>query len=50
MPNFSGMVYEDAEKLYAEVRSDTESPIDKALGVLHPGSLPLLPLHLLQGR
>ncbi|KAH9970026.1 glycoside hydrolase family 38 protein [Lactifluus volemus] len=36
-----GMVYDDAEKLYAEVRSDTEALIDKALGVLYPDSLPL---------
>jgi alpha-mannosidase len=35
------MVYEDAEKLYAEVRCDTEALIDKALCVLYPGSLPL---------
>jgi alpha-mannosidase len=35
------MVYDDAEKLYAEVRSDTEALIDKALGVLYPDSLPL---------
>ncbi len=35
------MVYEDAEKLYAEVRVDTETLVDKALAVLYPGSLPL---------
>jgi alpha-mannosidase len=37
----SGMVYDDAEKLYAEVRADTEALVDKALRVLYPGSLPL---------
>ncbi|KAI0248419.1 glycoside hydrolase family 38 protein [Lactifluus subvellereus] len=36
-----GMVYDDAEKLYAEVRTDTEALIDNALRVLYPGSLPL---------
>jgi alpha-mannosidase len=36
-----GMVYDDAEKLYAEVRADTEALVDKALRVLYPGSLPL---------
>ena len=35
------MVYEDAEKLYAEVRTDAEVLINNALGVLYPGSLPL---------
>jgi hypothetical protein len=35
------MVYEDAEKLYAEVRADTESLVDRALAVLYPNSLPL---------
>jgi alpha-mannosidase len=37
----SGMVYKDAEKLYAEVRADTETLVDKALAVLYPSSLPL---------
>lgn len=37
----SGMVYEDAEKLYAEVRTDTETLVNKALAVLYPGSLSL---------
>jgi alpha-mannosidase len=37
----SGMVYEDAEKLYAEVRTDTETLVDRALAVLYPSSLPL---------
>ncbi|KAI0293181.1 glycosyl hydrolases family 38 N-terminal domain-containing protein [Multifurca ochricompacta] len=41
VPTSSGMVYEDAEKLYAEVRADTEALIDSALRVLYPGSLPL---------
>ncbi|KAH9958156.1 glycoside hydrolase family 38 protein [Russula dissimulans] len=36
-----GMVYEDAEKLYAEVREDTEVLLEKALAVLYPGSHPL---------
>ncbi|KAI0287851.1 glycoside hydrolase family 38 protein [Russula brevipes] len=31
----------DAEKLYAEVREDTEALVEKALGVLYPGSFPL---------
>jgi alpha-mannosidase len=35
------MVYEDAEKLYAEVRADTEKLLDQALHVLYPGSVPL---------
>jgi alpha-mannosidase len=38
---FSGMVYQDAEKLYAEVREDTEALVEKALAVLYPGSFPL---------
>lgn len=36
----SGMVYEDAEKLYAEVRGDTEALTEEALRVIYPGSLP----------
>jgi alpha-mannosidase len=35
------MVYEDAEKLYAEVHTDTDVLVEKALRVLYPGSLPL---------
>lgn len=35
------MVYEDAEKLYAEVRTDTDRLLDRALAVLYPSSLPL---------
>ena len=35
----SGMVYEDVEKLYAEVRTDVEALIDNAMRVLYPGSL-----------
>jgi alpha-mannosidase len=35
------MVYDDAEKLYAEVRTDTETLVDRALAVLYPSSLPL---------
>lgn len=37
----SGMVYEDAEKLYAEVRADTEALTEDALRVIYPGSCPL---------
>jgi len=37
----SGMVYGDAEKLYAEVRADTDALVDRALAVLYPSSLPL---------
>ncbi|KAI9449033.1 glycosyl hydrolases family 38 N-terminal domain-containing protein [Lactarius psammicola] len=36
-----GMVYEDAEKLYAEVRADTEALTEEALRVIYPDSLPL---------
>jgi alpha-mannosidase len=35
------MVYEDAEKLYAEVRADTQTLLDQALRALYPGSVPL---------
>jgi alpha-mannosidase len=35
------MVYEDAEKLYAEVRRDTEALTEEALCVIYPDSLPL---------
>ena len=35
------MVYEDAEKLYGEVRVVTEALVEKALHVLYPTSLPL---------
>ncbi|KAI9508062.1 glycosyl hydrolases family 38 N-terminal domain-containing protein [Russula earlei] len=38
-----GMVYEDAEKLYTEVRADTQALVDKALAVLYPGSFLLSP-------
>jgi hypothetical protein len=37
----SGMVYGDAEKLYAEVHTDTNKLVDRALAVLYPSSLPL---------
>jgi alpha-mannosidase len=40
-PLSSGMVYEDAEKLYAEVRADAEAVVDNALCVLYPGSVSL---------
>ncbi|KAF8064431.1 glycoside hydrolase family 38 protein [Lyophyllum atratum] len=36
-----GMVYDDAEKLYAEVRKDGESLLDEAFGVLFPDSVGL---------
>jgi alpha-mannosidase len=35
------MVYEDAERLYAEVRTDTEALMDNTMRVLYPGSLSL---------
>ncbi len=35
------MVYDDAEILYAEVRTDTEALIEDAFCVLYPGSHPL---------
>ena len=38
------MVYEDAEKLYAEVRKDGEALLEEAFGVLFPkGSIALTP-------
>lgn len=37
----SGMVYDDAEKLYAEVRTDTEALTEEALRVIYPDSHPL---------
>ncbi|KAG6862107.1 hypothetical protein C0995_005917 [Termitomyces sp. Mi166 len=36
-----GMVYEDAEKLYEEVRKDGEALLDEAFGVLFPDSVAL---------
>ncbi|KAG5643659.1 hypothetical protein DXG03_000539 [Asterophora parasitica] len=36
-----GMVYDDAEKLYAEVRKDGENLLDEAFGVLFPDSISL---------
>jgi len=38
---FSGMVYDDAEKLYAEVKLSGESLVEEALSILFPDSLPL---------
>jgi alpha-mannosidase len=38
---YSGMVYVDAEKLYAEVRKDDESLLEEAFGALFPKSLPI---------
>lgn len=35
-----GMVYEDANKLYSEVRRDCYAMLDKALGVLLAGTFP----------
>lgn len=40
---FSGMVYDDAEKLYAEVKESGEALLNEALSVLFPDSLPLIP-------
>lgn len=39
----SGMVYEDAEVLYAEVKRDGEALIEEAFSVLFPNSVPLTP-------
>ncbi|KAG2005473.1 alpha-mannosidase [Coprinopsis cinerea AmutBmut pab1-1] len=36
-----GMVYEDAEQLYAEVKRDGEAILEEALSVLFPNSMPL---------
>jgi alpha-mannosidase len=38
---FSGMVYDDAEQLYAEVRKSGFDLMEEAFGVLAPDSLPL---------
>lgn len=37
------MVYEDAEKLYAEVKKDGEALLEDAFNVLFPKSIPLTP-------
>jgi len=37
----SGMVYDDAEKLYAEVRKDVESLLEEAFGTLLQKSIPV---------
>jgi hypothetical protein len=37
----SGMLYEDAEKLYGKLRVVTEALVEKVLHVLYPTSLPL---------
>lgn len=37
----SGMVYEDAEKLYAEVRKDVGSLLEEAFGALFKKSIPI---------
>ncbi|KAF9264572.1 glycoside hydrolase family 38 protein [Marasmius fiardii PR-910] len=39
-----GMVYEDAEKLYAEVSKEGNRLIEKALSVIYPNSIPLAQL------
>ncbi|OSX57004.1 glycoside hydrolase family 38 protein [Postia placenta MAD-698-R-SB12] len=39
----SGMVYEDAEKLYAEVRKEGEKLLEEAFGALFPKSIPVSP-------
>ena len=39
----SGLVYEDAEALYAEVKRDGELLIEEAISVLIPHSMPLTP-------
>ena len=36
--SFSSMVYKDAEKLYAEVRTDTEALVDRALSCTQASS------------
>ncbi|KAJ3513202.1 hypothetical protein NMY22_g15114 [Coprinellus aureogranulatus] len=43
-----GMVYEDAEKLYAEVKSTGEALLEEALSVLFPSSASLSPSPALQ--
>lgn len=37
------MVYDDAEKLYAEVKKDGEALLEEAFSVLFPNSVPLTP-------
>lgn len=39
----SGMVYDDAERLYAEVRKDVEALLEEAFGALFRKSLPVSP-------
>lgn len=41
--SFRGMVYDDAEALYAEVKRDGEILLDEAFDVLFPGSILLSP-------
>lgn len=38
---YSGMVYDDAEKLYSEVRKDGKELLEEAFNVLIPNSRPL---------
>jgi alpha-mannosidase len=37
------MVYDDAEKLYNEIKQDGEAILEEALSVLFPNSMPLTP-------
>ena len=39
----SGMVYDDSEVLYAEIKRDGEALLEEALSVLFPSSVPLTP-------
>ena len=39
----SGMVYEDSEVLYAEIKRDGEALVEEALSILFPNSIPLTP-------
>ncbi|KAH6912224.1 alpha-mannosidase [Coprinopsis sp. MPI-PUGE-AT-0042] len=38
-----GMVYDDAEKLYHEIKQDGEAILEEALSILFPNSMPLTP-------
>lgn len=44
-----GMVYDDAEKLYAEVRKDGEELLEDAFATLFPKSIPLSNASAVQG-
>ncbi|KIK63743.1 glycoside hydrolase family 38 protein [Collybiopsis luxurians FD-317 M1] len=43
-----GMVYQDAEKLYSEVKKDGEALLEEAFQVLYPNSVSLMPETILQ--